>query len=78
MMSVPDPYLVFVYNADSGFFEALKDGVTKFASPSTYPCRLCALTYGLATMRPRCARAVNRRRGTPLHTSTEGESWSPS
>ena len=58
MMSVPDPYLVFVYNADSGFFEALKDGVTKFASPSTYPCRLCALTYGLATMRPRWRRFV--------------------
>lgn len=25
----------------------------KVVSPSTYPCRLCALTYGLATMRPR-------------------------
>ncbi len=24
-MSAPDPYLVFVYNADSGFIETLKD-----------------------------------------------------
>ena len=51
-MSDPDPKLVFVYNADSGFFEALRDGVTKIVSPATYPCRLCALTFGLATMKP--------------------------
>jgi hypothetical protein len=25
MMSAPDPYLVFIYNADNGFIEALKD-----------------------------------------------------
>lgn len=57
-MSVSDPHLVFVYNADSGFIEALKDGVMKVLSPSTYPCRLCALTFGLATMRPRWRRFV--------------------
>jgi hypothetical protein len=58
MMGAHDPYLVFVYNANRGFFEALKEGVTKFALPSTYTCRLCALTYGRATMRPRWRRFV--------------------
>ena len=58
-MSPPEPRLVFVYNADSGFFEALRDGVTKIVSPATYPCRLCALTYGLATMKPRWRRFVD-------------------
>ena len=53
-----DPLLIFAYNANSGFFEALKDGMRKVVSPSTYPCRLCALTYGLATMRPRWRRFV--------------------
>ena len=41
------------------FFEALRDGVTKIVSPTTYPCRLCALTYGLATMKPRWRRFVD-------------------
>ena len=50
--------LIFAYNADSGFLEALKDGKRKVVSPSTHPCRLCALTYGLATMRPRWRRFV--------------------
>ena len=58
-MSAPDPKLVFVYNADSGFLEALRDGMTKIVSPATYPCRLCALTYGLATMKPRWRRFVD-------------------
>jgi hypothetical protein len=30
---------------------ALRDGVHKLFSPQTYPCSLCALTYGVATMR---------------------------
>lgn len=27
------------------------DSVHKLVSPATYPCQLCAVTYGLATMR---------------------------
>jgi hypothetical protein len=54
-----EPILVFVYNADSGFFEALKDGVMKIVSPASYPCRLCALTYDVAWMRPRWRRFVD-------------------
>jgi hypothetical protein len=38
--------LLFVYNADSGLLNMLKDWTHKIVSPSTYDCRLCALTYG--------------------------------
>lgn len=45
------PTLVFVYNADSGVFNALADAAHKIFSPRTYACNLCALTYGAARMR---------------------------
>ena len=38
--------LLFVYNADSGLFNTLGDIGHKLFSPSTYPCRLCAITHG--------------------------------
>ncbi|GAB4417248.1 MAG: hypothetical protein Kow002_03560 [Anaerolineales bacterium] len=37
--------LLFVYNADSGLLNGLKDWAHKIVSPGTYPCSLCALTY---------------------------------
>lgn len=37
--------ILFVYNADSGFLNGIKDLVHKNISPATYGCRLCALTY---------------------------------
>ena len=37
--------LLFVYNADSGVLNFLKDAAHKIFSPSTYPCSLCAITY---------------------------------
>ena len=39
------PSLILVYNADSGFLNAIADFVHKNVSPSTYQCNLCALTY---------------------------------
>ena len=45
------PTLIFVYNARSGLISALGDMVHKIASPATYPCSLCALTYGAVSMR---------------------------
>lgn len=45
------PRLVFVYNAQSGLLSALKDGLHKALSPATYPCSLCALTYGAVSMK---------------------------
>jgi hypothetical protein len=49
--ALPERSLLLVYNADSGFFNALTDSVHKLFSPSTYNCQLCALTYGAAQMR---------------------------
>ncbi|HEX8474177.1 MAG TPA: hypothetical protein VF666_09105 [Pyrinomonadaceae bacterium] len=43
--------LVFVYNADSGLFNAVADMAHKVLSPRTYRCNLCALTYSTFTMR---------------------------
>ncbi|WP_375403957.1 hypothetical protein [uncultured Sphingomonas sp.] len=44
--------LLFVYNADDGVFAAIGDAVHKVISPDTYPCSLCAITYGALRMRP--------------------------
>lgn len=43
--------MIFVYNAKGGLLDALGDMVHKILSPATYPCSLCALTYGPFTMR---------------------------
>lgn len=48
--------LILVYNADGGLLNAVKDAVHKVASPATYPCSLCALTYGWVSMRGRWRR----------------------
>ncbi len=39
--------MIFVYNAQSGFRNALMDTAHKLLSPSTYECRLCEMTFGL-------------------------------
>lgn len=44
--------LIFVFNADSGVINALKDAVHKIVSPKTYECNLCAVTYGSVSMKP--------------------------
>ena len=49
-MNATNP-LLFVYNADSGLFNTLGDIGHKLFSPATYPCRLCAITYGVLTER---------------------------
>ena len=46
------PTLVFVYNAADGVFAAIGDAIHKAVSPDTYPCSLCAITYGAVSMRP--------------------------
>jgi hypothetical protein len=45
------PALVFVYNADSGVFNALADAAHKIFSPRTYRCNLCAITHTAVGMR---------------------------
>lgn len=55
---VNDAQLIFVYNADSGLFNAMADVGHKIFSPTTYPCQLCALTYGLLTERKQWRRFI--------------------
>lgn len=45
------PTLILVYNADGGIFAAVSDAVHKLISPATYPCSLCAVSYGAVGMR---------------------------
>lgn len=47
----PQDTLILVYNADGGVFAALSDAVHKLVSPDTYPCSLCAVSYGAVSMR---------------------------
>ncbi len=42
--------LVFVYNANAGLLAGALDSLHKMLSPATYPCSLCAITYGSFTM----------------------------
>lgn len=52
--------LILVYNADSGLLNAAKDAVWKVVRPATYPCSLCALTYGWVSMHGRWRRFLGR------------------
>ena len=52
--------LIFVYNAKSGLASAFIDMVHKIVSPATYPCSLCALTYGAFSMRGEWRRFLDR------------------
>ena len=52
--------LLFVYNADGGTLSALIDAAHKLVSPATYPCALCAITYGAVAMRSEWRDAVLR------------------
>lgn len=48
---MPNNMLIFVYNADSGFFNTLSDIAHKITSPDTYQCKLCSLTHGYFTIK---------------------------
>ena len=50
-MHTAEPKLLIIYNAESGILNAIEHAVHKQLKPSTYPCSLCALTYGLVSMR---------------------------
>lgn len=64
-MTVTMPTLIFVYNARGGVISALGDMVHKIVSPATYPCSLCALTYGAVSMQGEWRRFLD---GTGLPT----------
>ena len=42
--------LVFIYNADSGLINAVKDYFHKKRSPETYECNLCMQTFSGVSM----------------------------
>ncbi|WP_291865989.1 GTPase [Maribacter sp.] len=39
--------LIFVYNANSGWYNSVLDSFHKVVSPNTYACSLCDITYGV-------------------------------
>jgi hypothetical protein len=43
--------LIIVYNANAGLLAGALDSLHKLFAPATYPCKLCALTYGLLAMK---------------------------
>ena len=47
----PEGSLVFVWNADAGMLNAIRDSLHKWISPETYSCKLCALTHGFSSAR---------------------------
>ena len=57
--------LILVYNADGGLLRAARDAVHKLVSPETYPCSLCALTYGAVSMRREWRRFL-KKTGSPV------------
>jgi hypothetical protein len=59
-MNSPPTRLILVYNADGGLLNAVKDAVWKVTRPTTYPCSLCALTYGWVSMHGRWRRFLAR------------------
>ena len=44
------PRLILIYHAEGGVFAQLSDAVHKLISPASYPCSLCALSYGAVSM----------------------------
>lgn len=50
--------ILMVYEADSGPVSAVMDTLHKLVRPETYPCRLCALTYGWFGMKKAWAETV--------------------
>ncbi len=59
-MTNHSPTLICVYNADGGLLNAARDMVHKLIAPKTYPCSLCALTYGAIGMEPAWRSALDR------------------
>jgi hypothetical protein len=66
MMQTDAPRLIFVYNAGSGLITALIHTVHKQVHPASYPCSLCALTFGLIAMRREWKHFVERLPGETI------------
>ncbi|WP_440953057.1 hypothetical protein [Methanococcoides sp. FTZ1] len=51
--------IIFVYNADSGLVNEMKDYIHKIVSPSEYECNLCAITHSNTGMKGEWKSFVN-------------------
>ncbi|MFX0038828.1 MAG: hypothetical protein ACFFCY_02820 [Promethearchaeota archaeon] len=51
MYKIKEKKLIFVYNADSGVINLVKDFWKKILRPSAYECNLCMQTFGAFSMR---------------------------
>ncbi|MBD3213186.1 MAG: hypothetical protein GF311_11315 [Candidatus Lokiarchaeota archaeon] len=51
--------LVFIFNADSGAINSVKDFFHKMVKPSTYECNLCAVTFGNFGMKKEWAEYIS-------------------
>ena len=49
--SIDGDQLIFIYKANSGPSSQILDFIHKIASPETYECNLCKLTYGNFSMK---------------------------
>lgn len=57
--------IVFVYNANSSILEIIGHVLHAALRPSTYPCRLCLLSYGATGMRGGWKRFVRELKARP-------------
>ncbi|MEM7163532.1 MAG: GTPase [Bacteroidota bacterium] len=53
---------ILIYNSKSGAFNGMLDSVHKIVSPSTYSCKLCALTHGSFRMKKAWSGFLERHR----------------
>ena len=51
--------LIFIYNADSGIINSIKDFFHKTLRPETYECNLCAVSYGNLAMKSEWKNYIN-------------------
>ncbi len=54
------PKILFVYNADAGMINSIKDFFKKAINPEEYQCNLCGLTYGNFAMKNEWKQFVNQ------------------
>ncbi len=60
MPSEPNAGLLFVYAVDGGTLNTLLHVAHKLLRPETYPCTLCAITYGTLSARPEWTRFLKQ------------------
>ena len=60
MKKLNEKKLIFVYNADSGVINLVKDFLKKIFRPSSYECNLCMQTFGTFSMKKDWKTFINK------------------